>query len=817
MESRNRPHVHMTAAILGALLVGVGGVANASAVCPDGARQVESTLFFPQPGLDDPAAYDGYQTRFVRDYYKNTFQIYIKQQEGRIVNLWGNSANESAGFTLRDTTSTPAQLSWVSDSACVAASGRELSVEYRLRLPPRTVRVGHFALGSMRIERDVQYAGLHLKAFAPSFVPPEFTALVETVGRLPEPQRSRHLALVNAASHADLTKRLLPTLRVETTNGQFVARVEQSSLDGRTRLLLELAAPAADARFDAQGPVLQIQPQSARSVVLTVRVTTNAEPLTPLSREEIFDRNFLAFHDSLRTVDPQRFRRLERQVRGMELVSSREKLMAGLPNYATYFGRDMLVTALLMQPIWASTTSEHVVASVLRKLSPTGEVSHEEALGGQAIREHAQQYNALVAGSDMQGAELVLRKLSQVRENYHMVDDEFQFPVLVAKYLADARVPDARKRAFLGEVAGDSASRLTLLLRNLILVTDLTARYAADPAAQNLISFPPKPGGGYYAASWRDSNAGYGGGRFAMDVNAIWVPQALAGIGEILRSLERIGISAVDLERAEPRMRGSVLATYARDAAALGRAVDTWRGSIRHFTVSLSAQEAHSRIAARLASLPPHEAQYWRDVQTRAAMPDDGLEFLAVSLDQAGKPIGIASTDIATRWFLEDITAAVLADPARTPAILKEIQMVTLPYPHGLLIERLGPVVANDAFATPDVWAGFQRDDYHSPRVVWGREVNLLLLGFMRQIGAAYDATGQLRSPALRPYVVALEDAMRRTLAAVEESGLKHNELWSYRIEGDRLIPIRWGSSSDVQLWNLTNLVVQYLISRVPN
>lgn len=32
-------------------------------------------------------------------------------------------------------------------------------------------------------------------------------------------------------------------------------------------------------------------------------------------------------------------------------------------------------------------------------------------------------------------------------------------------------------------------------------------------------------------------------------------------------------------------------------------------------------------------------------------------------------------------------------------------------------------------------------------------------------------------------------------------------EVWSHRIAGDRLQPVRWGNSSDVKLWNLTNLV----------
>src|SRR2546427_8613961 len=66
--------------------------------------------------------------------------------------------------------------------------------------------------------------------------------------------------------------------------------------------------------------------------------------LTPLSRAEIFNDDFRRFSETVRgdSAHPDRFRRLEREVRGMELLCSREKLMAGLPNFATYFGRDML-------------------------------------------------------------------------------------------------------------------------------------------------------------------------------------------------------------------------------------------------------------------------------------------------------------------------------------------------------------------------------------------------------------------------------------------------------------------------------------------
>jgi hypothetical protein len=127
-----------------------------------------------------------------------------------------------------------------------------------------------------------------------------------------------------------------------------------------------------------------------------------------------------------------------------------------------------------------------------------------------------------------------------------------------------------------------------------------------------------------------------------------------------------------------------------------------------------------------------------------------------------------------------------------------------LAYPWGLFVDELGPLVANDAYAAPEVWDAFRRDAYQSPAVVWGRDVNILLAGVATQILAA--APGEDVAP--------LRDALRRTIAAVDRSGLRHAELWSYRIENGRLLPARYGTSSDVQLWSLTDLAVQYLLTR---
>jgi hypothetical protein len=131
-------------------------------------------------------------------------------------------------------------------------------------------------------------------------------------------------------------------------------------------------------------------------------------------------------------------------------------------------------------------------------------------------------------------------------------------------------------------------------------------------------------------------------------------------------------------------------------------------------------------------------------------------------------------------------------------------------YPVGLFADGLGPFVANDAYAPQSVWEAFKADTYHSPRVVWGREVNLIFLGLANQINGAQSASAG--SEDVKRYADEMKAALRRVYDAVEASGLKHNELWSFEIENGRLKPIRYGASTDVQLWNVTDLAVQFVL-----
>jgi len=391
-------------------------------------------------------------------------------------------------------------------------------------------------------------------------------------------------------------------------------------------------------------------------------------------------------------------------------------------------------------------------------------------------------------------ARALLRELQRTRENYHMLDDEFQLPVLAARYLADSTLPPERKRAFLLGAEAEGAPRLTLLLRELSLVAAETRAYADDPRPGNLVSFVKRDATHWRSSSWRDSDAGYGNGRFAMDINAIWAPRALEAIGSILAALPTLGIGRRQLDSIAPDAVRGPLGGYLADSPALTQAIRTWHGARRHFSVTLPRAEIERGLAAKLGWLPPAERAFWREVIARQGEVRDSLAFLALSLDSAARPIAIVNTDPATEIFLDATSAR--------PVAFDQLEAFVRPYPVGLFVERLGPLVANDAYGPRRVWDTFAKDPYHGPRVVWGREVNLLLLGLASAIAWQPEPRAG--------------DALQRTLAAVRASGLEYSELWSYRIQGGRLQPTRYGTSSDVQLWSSTDLAVQFMLSRLP-
>ena len=220
--------------------------------------------------------------------------------------------------------------------------------------------------------------------------------------------------------------------------------------------------------------------------------------------------------------------------------------------------------------------------------------------------------------------------------------------------------------------------------------------------------------------------------------------------------------------------------------------------------MKLSAEEAGQRIRAKLAWLPNDERRYWEQVLARSGSVRDSVFFLALALDEEGNrfrfPVPIAPP--ACSWKTLPRRAGGLTGKPRV-----EVAPFADPFPLGLYVEGLGPLVANDAYASRDIWERFKKDPYHGPRVVWGREVNLLLLGLAKQIGG-FDRNRCPRSP----WVSSSHPGRGPRVGAGAQRAVELSD------RERTPEPTRYGTSSDIQLWNGTNLAVQYVLStaRVP-
>src|SRR5258706_5502459 len=191
------------------------------------AAAVPPVLELPEPGLDDTSAYQGCRTRIFRDADDNAVQVYLERKSGRAVLGGADGADEGAAFTARDSSGAAVEMTWGSPDAEVSESGGRRSVSYRLRLPGEPATLGHFALGTMRWERDLQYQGRHLAPFDSTLPPvPELVELLQRLGRLDGAERARHLKILAGSSLESPRSRLHPATPLRQSDSLGAVRVE---------------------------------------------------------------------------------------------------------------------------------------------------------------------------------------------------------------------------------------------------------------------------------------------------------------------------------------------------------------------------------------------------------------------------------------------------------------------------------------------------------------------------------------------------------------------------------------------------------------
>ncbi len=483
------------------------------------------------------------------------------------------------------------------------------------------------------------------------------------------------------------------------------------------------------------------------TIGLAITGLTGETPLTPLSAAGLLD-------DSA-APDPAARNTLT-------YLAYREKLLAGSWRFDTYFGRDTLISVRLLMPALSPAAVEDAIGSVLARLSPKGEVAHEEDIGEQAVLDH-------MKNGGVRSAAPVF--------DYKMIDGDYLLAPVASDWLLHDARGRARAAAYLAAADGSAGAGRqkhgAALVENLRLVLASAAAFARDPSWANLITLKP----GYPVGEWRDSEHGLGGGRYPYDVNAVLVPAALAAAAEL-----------ADSGLLTPYLEGRDRALFA-GAAHLAEIWRTRAPSL--FDVMIPNQTAAAAVFSyattqKVAALP-----------AIAALGSDELRFHALALDGSGAPIPVLHSDEGFALLFADLDSG---------AVDRAVTTLMRPFPAGLMTE-VGLLVANPAFC-PNGWqAQLNRNAYHGT-VVWSWQQALFAAGLARQLERT-DLPGTVRTHLL---------AAQKTLwTAIEATrSISNSELWSWSFSDRHYHVAAFGAAAAdadeanaAQLWSTVYLAVR--------
>jgi len=470
-------------------------------------------------------------------------------------------------------------------------------------------------------------------------------------------------------------------------------------LDGAAGFLLSV-----DAREGTRVSAERYAANAQAPLRLRVQALTGETPLVPLdpllnaqAGDDTRARNALAF------------------------LSYRDKFLAGSWRFDTYFGRDTLISALMLAPVLEPEAIESAIASVLARLASNGEVAHEEDIGEFAVLRNAREGRGKVATPIY---------------DYGMVDDDFLLAPLAARWLLSGP-GHARAAGFLAEPDSRGERRGAGLVRNLMWVVERAAPFADDPRATRLVGIKP----GRMTGQWRDSEQGLGRGRYAYDVNAALVPASLDAAAQLAESGLLDAYIDKDQRRRLMRARAHARVWTARAPS--------------FFAADIPATNARSAIAAYATEIDVDSARALRSLDDRP------LAFHALSLDEAGSPIPILHSDEGFRLLLTEPTPAELT---------RCLGAIMRPFPAGLMTD-VGLLVANPALASDVLRREFTRFAYHGT-VVWSWQQALLAAGLERQL-QRHDLPARSRAQ--------LQRAREELWAVINRSKvLRTSELWSW-------------------------------------
>jgi hypothetical protein len=445
----------------------------------------------------------------------------------------------------------------------------------------------------------------------------------------------------------------------------------------------------------------------------------------------------------------------------LTFLSYQEKFLAGSWRFNTYFGRDTLMSVRLLMRVLTPAAVDAGLGAVLTRLSPQGEVAHEEDIGEFAILDH------LRAGQRRSDAPVF---------DYKMIDGSFMLAPVAAEWLLSDARNRSRSQAFLARTDGRMGETPRTfgadLAVNLRFVLRAAAAFAKDPRGANLIALKP----GLSVGQWRDSNDGLAGGCFAYDVNAVFVPAALEAAARFFAS----GLLRPYLDGADRDLfsRAGAMATVWRAKA----------GTL--FDVSIPNAAARRDISGYAAAL---------NISDDAALRSVGgasLRFHALSLSADAHTIPVIHSDEGFELLFGHPAPAALG---------RTVTALMRPFPAGLLTDA-GVVVANPVFADPLVQSELTRNAYHGS-VIWSWQQAVLAAGLERQL-QRHDLP-----PPLRKLLLTAETQLWRAIRHAH--AMRNSELWSWSFSGGQFHVAPFGAaaadadeSNAAQLWSTVYLAI---------
>ena len=480
------------------------------------------------------------------------------------------------------------------------------------------------------------------------------------------------------------------------------------------------------------------------------------------------------------------------QTTSLSFLSYTEKLLAGAWRFLTYFGRDSMISALLLEPVLSQgngSATEAVIGAVLERLNRTdGSVCHEETIGDYATYVNLEN-NITSTASGF---------------TYPMIDTDYYLPVLMAQYFnnSPSRVsPLLSRRAGSIDVQNKNLTYQALALINAQKIMNITAAFARSQTAANLIHLKSDQ----IVGNWRDSTYGLGGGRIPFDVNTALVPAALRAIGELARTT---GVF--------PNTTNTTSWRTLADSRA-----QIWESqTLRFFETNITASTARTRLQNFA-----NTASFYNGPANASSLPSSGnITTYSIALNGYNKlpSVDVQHSDTAFRMFFVNTTASTPEAAAQeTRFINATANSLTRSFPAGLMTPQ-SMIVANPALSGSKVLiANFTNAAYHGC-VIWSFQLAMMAKGLERQLARCNTTStpAWCSESSVHNNVVLAYNTLWDSIEA--NSAQLQGEVWSWTYSNTTekftttplgVLPpppgVSAGTESDIrQLWSLTFLAV---------